>query len=102
MALRLKSVVLLFLPLLLEVGLCPAATFTWTSSTSSDWFNPTNWSPAGVPGTNDTVNFSGGTINFVPQDDKVRFEINMSAAERSGVKISAQLQKLAAAVRRAP
>jgi YfiR/HmsC-like len=45
---------------------------------------------------------SGGTINFVPQDDKVRFEINMSAAERSGVKISAQLQKLAAAVRRAP
>jgi YfiR/HmsC-like len=45
---------------------------------------------------------SGGTINFVPQDDKVRFEINMSAAERSGVKISAQLQKLAAAVRRVP
>jgi hypothetical protein len=45
---------------------------------------------------------SGGTINFVPQDDKVRFEINMSAAERSGVKISSQLQKLAAAVRRGP
>jgi YfiR/HmsC-like len=45
---------------------------------------------------------NGGTITFVPQDDKVRFEIDMSAAERSGVKISAQLQKLAAAVRRAP
>jgi hypothetical protein len=45
---------------------------------------------------------SGGTINFVVQDDKLRFEINMTAAERSGVKISAQLQKLAAAVERVP
>jgi hypothetical protein len=45
---------------------------------------------------------SGGTINFVVQDDKLRFEINMTAAERSGVKISAQLQKLAAAVQRVP
>ena len=44
----------------------------------------------------------GGTINFVVQGDKLRFEINMTAAERSGVKISAQLQKLAAAVQRTP
>jgi len=44
----------------------------------------------------------GGTINFVLQGDKLRFEINMTAAERSGVKISAQLQKLAAAVQRTP
>jgi hypothetical protein len=45
---------------------------------------------------------SGGTINFVVQDDKLRFDINMTSAERSGVKISAQLQKLAAAVQRVP
>jgi hypothetical protein len=45
---------------------------------------------------------SGGTINFVVQDDKLRFEINMTAAERSGVKITAQLQKLASAVQRVP
>jgi hypothetical protein len=45
---------------------------------------------------------SGGTINLVVQGDKLRFEINMTAAERSGVKISAQLQKLAAAVQRSP
>jgi len=45
---------------------------------------------------------NGGTINFIVQDDKLRFEINMTAAERSGVKISAQLQKLAAAVERVP
>jgi hypothetical protein len=44
----------------------------------------------------------GGTINFVVQGDKLRFEINMTAAERSGVKISAQLQKLAAAIQRVP
>ena len=45
---------------------------------------------------------SGGTINFVVQSDKLQFVINMTAAERSGVKISAQLQKLAAAVQRVP
>lgn len=44
----------------------------------------------------------GGTIRFVQADDKVRFEINIAAAERCGVKISAQLQKLATAVRREP
>jgi hypothetical protein len=45
---------------------------------------------------------TGGTIKFIVQDDKLHFVINMAAAERSGVKISAQLQKLAAAVERVP
>lgn len=38
---------------------------------------------------------TGGTINFVLEDDKVRFEINMDSAEHAGLRISAQLQKLA-------
>ena len=42
----------------------------------------------------------GGVIDFVPQGDKIRFEINIDAAERAGLKISAQLQKLATVVRR--
>lgn len=42
----------------------------------------------------------GGAIDFVPQGDKIRFEINIGAAERAGLKISAQLQKLATVVRR--
>jgi hypothetical protein len=41
---------------------------------------------------------SGGIINFVLDNDKVRFEINMEAAERAGLKVSAQLQKLARAI----
>jgi uncharacterized protein DUF4154 len=44
----------------------------------------------------------GGAIDFVPQDDKIRFEININAAEHAGLKISAQLQKLAAVVHRSP
>jgi hypothetical protein len=44
----------------------------------------------------------GGTIAFVPQDDKVRFEINIGVADRAGLKISAQLQKLATVIRRGP
>lgn len=37
----------------------------------------------------------GGIITFVMIDDKVRFEINTPAAEQAGLKVSAQLQKLA-------
>src|ERR1700732_494770 len=44
----------------------------------------------------------GGAIDFVPQGDKIRFEININAAEHAGLKISAQLQKLAAVVHRSP
>lgn len=43
---------------------------------------------------------AGGIINFVLEADKVRFEINQAASERAGVKISAQLLKLATAVHR--
>lgn len=42
----------------------------------------------------------GGTITFVAVEDKVRFEINMAAADAAGLKISAQLQKLAVVVRK--
>jgi len=38
---------------------------------------------------------NGGMINFVVKDQKVRFEINLQAAEGSGLKIKAQLLKLA-------
>lgn len=40
----------------------------------------------------------GGGICFVQQGEKLRFEINMDETERSHLKISAQLQKLAVAV----
>ena len=43
---------------------------------------------------------SGGVIIFVIEGDKVRFDINIAAAEQAAVKISAQLQKLARSVRK--
>lgn len=42
----------------------------------------------------------GGIINFVLQDGKLRFEINMDSAELAGLKVSAQLQKLAKTIRK--
>lgn len=44
----------------------------------------------------------GGMIGFILEGDKVRFAINMEAAQEGGLKISAQLQKLAASVRTKP
>jgi len=41
----------------------------------------------------------GGVINFVLRENKVRFEINVSAAERAGLKISSKLLKLADIIR---
>ena len=45
---------------------------------------------------------AGGIVVFSTAADKVRFEINAVAAECTGLKISAQLQKLAVVVRRNP
>jgi hypothetical protein len=40
-------------------------------------------------------------ITFATEGGKIHFEINMDAAQRSHVKVSAELQKLARSVRRA-
>lgn len=42
---------------------------------------------------------SGGVINFVTERNKVRFEINVTAAERAGLRISSKLLNLAKVVR---
>ena len=53
-------------------------------------------------GESDQFGKGGGIIKFVLEGDKLRFEINMDAADRARLKISAQLQKLAKAIRRKP
>lgn len=47
-----------------------------------------------ISDSNDFVS-SGGIIGFVIKNDKVRFEINQKAARQKGIRISAQLLKLA-------
>ncbi len=42
---------------------------------------------------------AGGMINFVIEEDRVRFDINTGAAKRAGLKISSKLLKLARTVR---
>lgn len=44
----------------------------------------------------------GGMIQFVLDGNRVRFEINLTAAQRAGLSLSSELLKVAAAVRRAP
>lgn len=43
---------------------------------------------------------AGGMITFVLERDKVRFQINQAASEQAGLKINAQLLKLATTVQR--
>jgi hypothetical protein len=45
---------------------------------------------------------SGGAINFVRVADTVRFEVNVAAAEQQGLKLSAQMLKVAIAIYKAP
>jgi hypothetical protein len=44
----------------------------------------------------------GGMIQFVLDGNHVRFEINVAAAQRAGLKLSSELLKVARAVRRVP
>ena len=50
-------------------------------------------------GESDQFGQRGGAINFLVEGDKIRFDIDMIAAEKAGLKVSAQLQKLARTVR---
>jgi hypothetical protein len=51
----------------------------------------------GVLTVSDTQGFieDGGAINFVIEDNKVRFDINLTASEKAGLKIRSQLLRLA-------
>jgi hypothetical protein len=40
----------------------------------------------------------GGMVQFVLENDNVRFEVNLSAANKSGLALSSQLLKVAARV----
>ena len=42
---------------------------------------------------------AGGSINFFIEEQNIRFEINLKASQRQGVKISSQLLKLARIIR---
>ncbi len=51
----------------------------------------------GVLTVSDTQGFleDGGIVNFVIEDNKVRFDINLTASEKAGLKIRSQLLRLA-------
>ena len=51
-------------------------------------------------GETDEFEKHGGIIRFVFEANKLRFGINMDAADRAGLQVNAQLQKLAIRVRR--
>jgi YfiR/HmsC-like len=65
---------------------------------------PEAWRNAAIVAVGESERFAalGGTIAFTREGDKLRFAINLAAAERSRVRVSAQLLKLAIAVRREP
>jgi hypothetical protein len=55
---------------------------TWTGANSSDWDDPDNWSPAGVPGAGSEVTIatgravasaSIGTVNSITDSSDLRF-----------------------------
>jgi len=41
----------------------------------------------------------GGIIGFIIVDNKVKFEINLKASEKAGIKISSKLLKLAKSIK---
>lgn len=51
-----------------------------------------------IVGDEDNCRLNEGAICFIQRDDKLRFEINMATLERSHLRVSSQLQKLAIAV----
>lgn len=61
---RFKIIVVVLFLLALGASYCPAVTFVWNGSDSEDWYDPGNWTPFGVPGTNDIIDITNGTIDL--------------------------------------
>ena len=74
----------LWLSVLLKAGWCAAATFTWNGSTSTDWFNSTNWIPVGVPASTDTIYFTNGTTINLTNTVTIAGSFNWSSGTLSG------------------
>lgn len=55
--------------------------------------------PTLTVGEGDDFAAAGGVIGLVIEDNKIRFEVNLDAADRAGLKISSKLLKLAKYVR---
>ncbi len=85
---RRHIVLTILLPFLCLAGVvdpesCSAATFTWTGTVSSDWFNANNWAPSGVPSSTDTINLTGGAI-ILTAPVAIGGVLNWSAGNLSG------------------
>ena len=55
--------------------------------------------PVLLVGEKDGFAAAGGEIGFVPRGDNLRYQVNLSAAQRAGLKLSARLASLAEIVR---
>jgi hypothetical protein len=69
-------------------------------SRSKDWLAAMRGRSVLTIGESEFFCKQGGVINFLLEGEKIRFEINMDQAEAAGLKVSAQLQKLAKTVLR--
>lgn len=47
-----------------------AGNYTWNGTINSDWSNSNNWSPAGIPGANDTINIYSGKPDLELDQDR--------------------------------
>lgn len=54
-------------------------TRTWNGTTSSDWFNATNWLPTGVPAPDDIVNITSGGLITLTAPVTISNQFNWSA-----------------------
>lgn len=67
-----------------------------------EWIAKVQGKPILTVGEKENFTAQGGAINFYLEENQVRFEINPTAAEASGLKISSQLLALARIVPPAP
>ena len=64
-----------------------------------EWLEPLKGLPVLTVGETDDFLAHGGVINFRLKDGAVRFDINLDAAQPAGLKISAQLLRVAVSVK---
>jgi hypothetical protein len=82
-----------------EAGACHVLVLTSRDRVAQDWIGASSGAPVLTVGDTQGFSAAGGMVGLFVDGEKVRFEINLEAAQRARLKLSSQLLRLARLVK---
>ena len=66
------------------------STFTWTGASDSSWSNPANWSPFGIPSSNDIAVINSGGVDATALGSTTAYQIDLNGGSLTSAGLQIQ------------